>query len=508
MLNWIDKTIAVFSPGTAQERAKSRLLLMQMEMVARSFDAASKAPRLSGWRRPATSAAAASLGKLSTLRSGSRDLSRNNPWAKKAVATLKGNVVGTGVIGRPEHKIETLHDMHEALWRDWSGKVACDADGLHTLYGLQKKAFECIVESGEVIIRRRRRRLSDRREIPWQLQVLEPDFIDDHRDGDLPNGNRIVQGIEFNSIGERVAYYLFDQHPGDTFGRASPQSRRIPAADIIHAFEANRPGQVRGIPWAAPVMIRLHDFKDYEDAQLVRQKLSACFTAFIYDMEPPNNATGLTAPGIGVEGKKNGVEALQPGLMEYLPPGKDIKFSNPPGVTGYAEYSTATLRAIAAGYRVPYEAVSGDYSQVNYSSARMAWLEYRRYIRDWQQDIMITMICQRIEEWWLEGLSVIGRPTDGLTMKWTPPRQEMIDPDKDGKAMKEARRNGLASLKTLAAELGMDFYDLMADIKEENDFLDTNGILLDSDARNADGKGAGRPPEENATSKGKQKQPA
>ncbi|WP_163070242.1 phage portal protein, partial [Acinetobacter nosocomialis] len=69
------------------------------------------------------------------------------------------------------------------------------------------------VEAGECLVRRRKRFSSDGLPVPMQLQVLEADFLDEARSG--KNGkNEIIQGVEFDPVGRRVAYWLFDEHPG------------------------------------------------------------------------------------------------------------------------------------------------------------------------------------------------------------------------------------------------------------------------------------------------------
>ena len=69
--------------------------------------------------------------------------------------------------------------------------TACDADGRLDFAGIQKQALRTVVESGEVLVRRRIRRPEDGLPIPLQLQVLEPDHLDATRDGiTTPNGGR------------------------------------------------------------------------------------------------------------------------------------------------------------------------------------------------------------------------------------------------------------------------------------------------------------------------------
>ena len=78
----------------------------------------------------------------------------------------------------------------------WAESTACDADGQSNMAGLQSLIASGVVGDGEALIRRRWRRASDGLPVPMQLQLLESDYLADLTQA-LPNGGRIVQGVEF-----------------------------------------------------------------------------------------------------------------------------------------------------------------------------------------------------------------------------------------------------------------------------------------------------------------------
>jgi capsid protein len=65
------------------------------------------------------------------------------------------------------------------------------------------------------------------------------------------------------------------------FSRLALTPTRILADQVVHLFRPEVPGQVRGVSWFAPVMLRLGDLDSWRDAQLVRQKVAAMLTAFV-----------------------------------------------------------------------------------------------------------------------------------------------------------------------------------------------------------------------------------
>lgn len=492
--NVLEAVIRTISPRAALSRAQARLALGVIdEHEKRRFDGASKAARMSEWKRPGTSADGAILGNLALLRNGSRDLTRNNPWSEKALTVIQSNTVGTGINGQIVGRNETQRKKLQDLWRDWTESTDIDADGMLDLVGIENLIIRTIAESGEVLIRRRYRRTRDQLAIPIQLQILEPDYLDSGKDSIQDDGTEIRNGIEFDKRGRRVAYWLFDEHPGDNVGyNFAHKSIRVPAADVIHAFDPKRAGQSRGYPWAAPAIRKLKDFDDYEDAQLVRQKIAACFAGIIYDGNgAAGGSTGLSKEG----GKEGGFDYLQPGIIETLPPGKQITFPTPPTVQNYDEYMRSILRAVAAAYGITYEALTGDYSNVNFSSGRMGWLEMGRNVTRWQHTIMRIQVLETIGRWFFGGANLMGYDNVGAYFKWVMPRREMIDPTKEVPAMMKKIRGGLTSLQRTHAEQGYDSDEILAEIAADNAKLDKLGITLDTDPRKVNSAGSLNAPE-------------
>jgi lambda family phage portal protein len=249
-INWIDRAIGYVSPVAAARRARARAYL---DLVARRYEAAGGSRATYGWLTPATSANAEIYGALPILRTRARDLARNNPHAAKAVTALVNNTIGSGIVARPKTGDQNLDRRIVGLWQDFVKEI--DADGQLDFYGLQNLVARAFYESGEVLVRRRVRRTDDGLQVPLQYQVLEGDFLDHAKNEDLANG-LVRMGVEFDAIGRRRAYWMFPEHPGEgRYGAAARgKSRAVPADQILHLYEKQRPGQIRGVPWLTPVM--------------------------------------------------------------------------------------------------------------------------------------------------------------------------------------------------------------------------------------------------------------
>ncbi|HIJ94046.1 MAG TPA: phage portal protein, partial [Rhodospirillaceae bacterium] len=306
-MNWLDQTVGFFSPRAGLRRARARAA---MNILRRGYEGAKLGRRTEGWRAPGSGSNAEISAALPRLRDRSRDLVRNNPYAAKGVNALVGNLVGSGLKARARAGDAALNDQADKLWTRFTAE--CDADGRTDFHGLQALAARAMVESGECLVRIRPRRTGDGLAVPLQLQVLEADHLDTLRSGEVVSGGFIHQGIEFDRLGRRVAYWLYPVHPGEvaTFRRGSLQSKRVSAADVCHVFERLRPGQERGVPWFAPAIIKMRDLDEYDDAELVRKKIEACFAAFVLDSDD-----GETLGEVGEDEAGRRIETFEPGMI-------------------------------------------------------------------------------------------------------------------------------------------------------------------------------------------------
>lgn len=487
-VNLLDRAVGWLAPQAGLRRARRRAA---MAMLARAYEGATLGRRTEGWIAAGTSANAEIGGAMHRLRERSRDLVRNNAYAAKAVQAVVSNLVGTGILPRARSGDSALDETTDKLWSRFA--ETCDADGLTDFSGLQALVVRAMVESGECLVRIRARRREDGLPLPLQLQLLEPDHLDAGKTGDLPDGGFVVQGVEFDPLGRRRAYWLYPVHPGEVamVRRASLASQPVPAASVLHLFDRLRPGQVRGAPWFAAVILKLRDLDDYDDAELVRKKIEACFAAFVTGADDEET---LGASAADAEGRR--IESFEPGMIEYLAPGKDVKFATPSHAGGYGEYMRVQLHAIAAGVGLTYELLTGDLSQVNYSSIRAGLLEFRRRMEALQWQLLVPGLCRPVWQRFVATSQAIGALPDGvIEAEWTAPRFEAVDPLKDIQADILAVRAGLMTLKEAIARQGYDPAQVLAEIGETNAALDALGIVLDTDPRKATRTGAAKPME-------------
>jgi len=331
---------------------------------------------------------------------------------------------------------------------------------------------------GEMLVRRRFRLPADNLPIPLQIQVLEPDFLDTAKHGlTLRNGGRIVYGVEFDAIGRRAAYWLFPEHPGNSMGLPST-SQRVPADGVQHVFQRDRAGQVRAASWLAASLVPANDLGEYGDAQRMKQKIAACLAVITSDVD--GSAAAL---GTADDSTTPGVDMLEPGAILNVPPGRTVTVVDPPDVGEYEGFTRTEQLKLAKGLGLSYEDYTGDYSKVNFSSARMSRIEHYDNVYDWRWRLLIPQFCDPVWGWAMQALQIMSVVTEIPSARWTAPPIPMIEPDKEGLAIQRNVRAGIQTLFDAIRERGYDPEEFFAEIAEGNKLLDRLDIVLDSDPR-------------------------
>jgi lambda family phage portal protein len=453
--------------------------------AASDYEAAAATRRTTGWAPSTGDINTLVFQSVDTLRSRSRDMVRRNPWATNALDAFIGNCIGTGIKPQSQHPDAAVKEQIQALWLRWTDEA--DASGLTDFYGLQALACRSVMEAGECLVRLRPRLPKDGLSVPLQLQVLEAEHLPPNETRKLENGNYVRAGIEFNGIGKRVAYRIYREHPGDALNpMASTEIVRVSADSVLHLFRPLRPGQLRGQPWLTQVLVKLYELDQYDDAELVRKKTAAMFAGFVTKNAPQDSLLGEANP----DSTGAALAGLEPGTLQVLLPGEDVKFSSPADVGAtYETFMRVQLRSIAAGMGITYEQLTGDLTGVNYSSIRAGLLEFRRRCEQFQHQVIVFQMCRPIWQAWIDAAVLSGAlpKAQDLTpyydVKWIPPGFAWVDPLKDIKAQIMAVRAGFKSRAEVVSEQGYDAEGIDSEIAADNARADSLGLEYDSDPR-------------------------
>jgi len=442
----IDYVLSHVAPQLGVKRKLAQLKLKTLM----NYDGASRGRRTAGWKATSTDADAAGLGSRARLRNLSRDMVRNRPYAVRGQAVVVNNVVGAGIIPAIETDDDGAKKRISDLVLGHLTSKNIDAYGELNIRGMQRVAMNAVFGDGEVLLRRRARDINrdPHLKLPFQVQMLEADHLDDSK---MSNGaNEVREGVEYDLWGKAVAYWLFDQHPGSASRKNDFTSKRVDASNIIHVRRLDRPGQTRGVPWLAPAILTLGELADYQEAQNLKQKISALLAGVI-------ESDGSAGTVKFDEEDISGLEDLAPGALVHAKPGQKVNWSTPPTVDGYDQVMRQGIAAAAMALGITYEALAGDLSRVNFASGKMGRMEMDRNVEAWQQEIMIDQMCEGIEVWCREGYRLV-KPKSQIkwSLKWTAPRRPLIDPTREVKAMISQIDAGLTSRQRTIRQLGGD----------------------------------------------------
>lgn len=454
--------------------------------------------RSKNWNPSAAGPNSAATGNLTTIRRRARDAVRNDPWAKTAVSRWVSNVIGTGIQPYPRHPDAGVRKTLKELWRDWVNES--DADGRLGFYGQQALAARGIFTDGETLARIRLRRPEDDLVVPMQVQQLEGDFLPVEETKTLPNGHEVINGVEFDQLGRRVSYHMWNRHPAEQGGMGSRELRQVPADMVVHAYPVLRPGQVRGVSELATILLRLKTLDNFDDAVAFRQEVSNLFAGYVVtrddESEGPDPTAGM---GDGVELDDDGVHliGMEPGSVTSLPHGTDIKFASPPGAPdNYSEFMRQQLMAAFASVGMPYETTSGDLRGISDRTLRVIVNEFHRQVEQYQWSVFIHQWCRPIWNAWIDAISLSGiipvKYMDRRLFKrvlWVPQGWAYFNPVQDVKANTDAVRAGFMSRSAIILAQGEDPEEVAEQMRTDNDQADSMGLSLDSDSRHARNKG-------------------
>lgn len=455
------------------------------ESLPPHFEGASVAARIGQWGLSPAGPNGA-LASISALRNRSRELERNNPTAKGGIDSFVANLVGTDISPSWNLANQEQKDELEQLWED--SQAEADYYGVSDFYGTQELAARAMVRDGEVLARFHDADPAEGLLVPLQVQLLEADHLDLSHNDISPEGNEIRFGIEWRQ-GRRYKYWLWNDHPGDSFLTRSDRYRLpISASEITHVFRPLRPGQSRGISWLAPLIVKLHDIDVYGDAELARKRACALWGGYIYS-DTPVRGTDLSSPGSKPE---RGQIVLEPGTFPKLANGQKIEFAPAADVGAhYLDFMKTEFRIIARGLGITYEQLTGDLAGVTYTSLRAGLIEFRRLCETIIHRTLVFQYCRPFINRWIHSAILNGvtstisvseylrNPRLFHRVSWNLDGWDFTDPLKDRLAEKMDIRGGIETRGQKVAKRGGSITKVDRQNEQERKQAEAHGNYYD-----------------------------
>jgi lambda family phage portal protein len=476
------KLLDAVMPWRKQIRAlRAEVEKLSSEGGRRSFPAAATNRLTTDWRNIGISINSLLQQDLTVLRSRARDLQEGDGHFGKWLTMVKSNVVGDGMTLKNKaadpHQFKggkivrgsldlLANTIIEDAWWEWGKKENCTVGKNLTFQQCEQLAIETWGTDGETLWRHVYGDAAKNR-FGYALQAIETDRIDTSRNQNLQNGNTIRNGVERTVDSEVAAFYLFNSDPTDSNGIGKSSSERYDAKQFVHPHLMRRIGQTRGWPIAAAALLNVKMLNGYAEAAVEGARAAASRMAFL-------TKTGTNQEYVGENAADGGKYMdVEPGLIEELPQGMDVKvvdWNQPNGQ--YDPFTKACLRGIACALNVSYPSLSSDYESVNFSSGRMARMEETEFWKQLQCWFALEFHTPIFGEWLRQALArselyveVAGGNRITLPAakykkfnqpNWHGRRWAWVDPQKEINAKESELANLLTSPTRALAEQNLD----------------------------------------------------
>jgi lambda family phage portal protein len=482
-------------------RATDYLRGVGRALMGSGFNAASTGRRTVHVAGSTRSISSLALSDGPVLTAKARKAVMDDPLAAIGVGAYVGEVIGSGIRPHFLHTEKTIRRELTALWaRSVPQASATRRVGLngkpvsaHDFYGMQALVARSVVEAGEAFCRLRPRLERDGLAVPLQGEMIEPEQLPYWMMGGAGAGpgNQVRGGIEFDAVGQRVAYHFYRHHPGDaTIWPNTYEITRVPSASVLHVVDFVRGDQIRGITRLASILISLADLREYTDAARFKKMLGAYLFAWLKTATPDdvNLGPATTDPAAGPAPPATQVVDAQKGQLTILDTqrGEEWGFHEVPDVgVMYEQFMRTEREPIAAVLRVSYEMLTGNMSGVNYSSARIRLMTLRRGWRQEQNMLYVQQFCRPWMEVWLEQAALAGvidvkdyrrRPEEYQKVAWRPERWEYVNPKDDIEATRMELESCLTSPTAAVAERGEDLEDVYSQCATDEELARELGI--------------------------------
>lgn len=453
--------------------------------------------------------------EMHTLISRSRDAYRNHMLARAAVNRAATNIVGMGMTIRPnvdgwslgldDKQTDELNDKLARGFRLWAQDPAeCDAEAELDFYMLQRLALISALISGDVF-----------GATPYsvrpggifgtKLQLIEAERVgnpmaamDNHED---------QSGVRTDSLGMPTHVRVCRGYPSDyttpqkhdwlrIFGPTTGRRR------VLHfTNEKTRPGQLRGVPYLAPILEALQKLERFSQAELTAAVISAMFTVAI--KHAPSEDPALMGQGaMWDEGSDdpNKPEAsagqdpgegltLGEGAVWDLEEGAEPVPINPNRPNAqFDPFFVAIVKEIGAALEMPAEVLLMHFT-TSYTAARAAFNQLWKFIKQRRHHLTVQF-CQPVYELVVDEMVATGQIdlpgySDPATRRaytralWIGEPLGSLNEKIDATAATERIANGTSNehLETMALH-GEDWEDVHRDRSREIKRKQEDGVPL------------------------------
>lgn len=487
--DWCDRAVFALSPVLGAKRMAARLRYRAIDDYVRErglklgHPAMRSTPsRDSRWVNSRQTIDEQLVDDRVDLQNRAIEMIQVNPHAAGAVEGRVSHEIGVGLGCRPnvahdgdglsKERAQAMNDRLKKVCKHWS-MHGVDRRRRLSLSSTQRLACRTYASYGEVF--------ALFRDAPYEGPIgLTCEIINPMRVETPPefrSDENVSMGVRYHAVTDQIVGYYVRKKRVKFQSYEYEFIRRHNAAgqiQIVHVFEEMFPGQSRGLPWLTAAMAFLKDCDDFHESELISKQVESCFSLIMTGGRDSTSPQEIAEANANREANsKNRMEDIYPGMIHYANDGEDVKVVDPmrPGNT-FAPFVEHTLRAAASALNYPYELLAKNFSQVTYSSGRLAMLDGQVGFRIRAQ----VLIDQLLGPLWMRIVddAFFYGHMDGLATRveyladrhrfedhtWGGHSFGSVDPEKEAKANKLCLETGQKTEADIHAENDKDWVDI------------------------------------------------
>lgn len=498
-----------------------------------AYSAAARFDRgFASWNPTLRSADSEILRDHAKARARARDLYRNHPYAKQIVRMAALAQVGKRLryssrvdyqfLGIDEEGADRWGAQFDRVWEAYAhGPGALiDASRRRNFSALMRLAVGVRMVDGEVLLGCE---WDERRRWKTCFKMVDIDRLSNPRG--QPDTLQLKAGVALDDYAAPIGYYIRNGHPADVamldVARANtwsfhPRETAWGRPVMLHSFLPERAEQTRGITEFTTVIRAMRMQQEFSEADLASAIMQAMHALVIKssanwaeimksmgaevdvdaDGNPVNPVEAATLDQLAMMAgyyNEARITGFDGGRLAALAPGDELQFVSPGNKgSSAAEFKKSAVKEFSAGLGGDPISVSQDYSDVNYSSARMSvatnWRTHEVSRGELVYDLGMPMVQGFMEEVVHTGALPLPKgikPFEfydalpalckGVFMTWGPP---MLDPTKERQGQLQGWNLGLDTLEAMAAEEGEDYRDNIRQKAREVRLMREYGVPL------------------------------
>lgn len=447
-------------PWTKRVKTAARTVV---RIVRAKFDSAQTTPdNMRHWANAdsLSANAAASPAVRRTLRIRARYEVANNSYARGIVLTLANDVIGTGP------RLQMLFN------EEGDG----ENDDARSVNGLIEREFAAWAKAVDLPGKLRTMRMSRAQDgeafgllfsnaslntpVKLDIRLIEADQVATPSARTKTGAVAAVDGIEFDALGNVIAYHVLKSHPGSGVG-LSLDYDRVPANSVIHWFRTDRPGQNRGLPDILPALPLFAQLRRYTLAVISAAESAANIAIFMKTNAPAGGEAAEVEPMTEME--------FSPNMAVFGPEGWEptqIKAEQPS--TTYDMFKREILNEVARCLNMPLNIALCNSSGYNYASGRLDHQTYYKSIRVEQAHCEAVVLDRVLDAWLAEAVTIYPElvglesgtgetPVLQQQHQWFWDGHEHVDPAKEANAQTTRLASNTTTLASEYAKQGKDW---------------------------------------------------